>query len=297
MKNKNSIFNKLFLAVLSASIFISPIYSMKRSLPKDLSSERVFKKSREPEHLLDLARNNSNVYEKILSLLDEQSKHKLALTSKTFFEKTTNLKMFSKTFFFKFIPSTRQGDDWRCGYFTAFNVYTIINILKNYKNLFIALAQLDINDAEGFNKFYEELFSKYPKKSLAKPKKSFTYAYKNQKCLRTSQLEDILSIKLEIQDLKNITNLSIISIEGIESLDELVKDNPILIEKKALFKTTGKPQIVVVKQFRHWYCVVITKSSAMLIDSYYYKLDQIPYCLDEEITPLFCFFNDKPWQH
>ena len=312
---------KLFLFILLASVFVDPIYSMKRAASctsEDYSKECLTERAKRPRateaSFLDLAQVYPQIFEYILSFLDQPDKDNLTSTCRFLFERVSGFRIDpSLNFYFEIPSSLYQNDFWRCGYFTLYNAFKILNCLKEGEKNFLSLFRFvlnNLNNQKCFDTFLQSLLGKY----IGVPyfERSFAWVHRNKKDLWKIQFEDSLCNLFDMDDVSKIPNLSIIDLSLSPELFrivycskqvdlkqfpkiDLVDYCPILFERKKGFGDTKIPQVIVIKdKYSHWNVFIVTEVGIMVVDSYYEgggmksRIDYKYYAM-----LLYKFFNDK----
>lgn len=165
------------------------------------------------------------------------------------------------------IQSLQQGDMWRCGYFTIFNVITMYNILMTQREQQVNLENLKLNTEDcaiEFENFYSEIFQ-------ANPQETFSQFYQVREGLHLEDGKNLLSMVFG-KDIKQIPNLFLAVEFVLRNRDEKRKTIYLLTDQATIEKTIPtdfqKPIIIILKTLSHWSCHIFTKTAIFSLDSY-----------------------------
>lgn len=165
------------------------------------------------------------------------------------------------------IQSLQQGDMWRCGYFTIFNVITMYNILTTQHKQQINLENLKLNTEDcliEFENFYSEIFQ-------ANPQETFSQFYQIREGLHLEDGKNLLSMIFG-KDIKQIPNLFLAVEFVLRNRDENRRTIYLLADQSTMEKIIPtdfqKPIIIILKTLSHWSCHIFTKTAIFSLDSY-----------------------------
>jgi hypothetical protein len=255
----------LFLLLLCINFTqFSSLFAMKRSSDKKSSCSRIldcFRKSKKPKIQEDEQESAEtqitiSTPATFLSLNPATLQHHISANVSAH-DDAIAISTSSSTGSTK-ILSHEQKDRWRCGYFAAFNAFSIHNAIegKTEKELPEILGKFNLYKlSEQFESFFMDLQNK---------DSNFKNLIQNNQWLGIKEIKALLNNLFHTST--NITNISIIGAECWNFDWSLIELS--LFKNIQNFRKNHTPQIIVFVKDNHWTTHVFTEHQIWSIDSF-----------------------------